>query len=121
MPNAPGMTLSLHVRESKTVLDSGFHAVDSGSSDWIPELLELHSGFQSPAIRIPHSKLSRIPNSRLPHMGSVLGLLGSLRASLRQSKPQNVHGNLVSRSPTHFLFQNCNTTQRLTMQKTMEN
>ena len=88
MPKAPGMTLSPHVRESKTVLDSGFHAVNSGSSDWIPELLELHSGFQSPAIRIPHSKLSRIPNSRLPHMGSVLGLLRSLRASLRQSNPK---------------------------------
>ena len=81
MPNAPGMTLSLHVRESKTVLDSGFHAVDSGSSDWIPELLELHSGFQSPAIPIPHSKISGIPKSRLPHMGSVLGLLRSLRQS----------------------------------------
>ena len=88
MPKAPGMTLSPHVRESKTVLDSGFHAVDSGSSDWIPELLELHSGFQSPAIRIPHSKLSRIPKSRLPHMGSLLGLLRSLRASLRQSNPK---------------------------------
>ena len=47
MPNAPGMTLSPHVRESKAVLDSGFHAVDPGSSDWTPELLELNSGFQS--------------------------------------------------------------------------
>ena len=36
-------------------------------------------------------------------------------------KPQNVHANLVARSPTHFLFQNCNTTQRQIMQKTMEN
>ena len=81
MPNAPGMTLSLHVRESKTVLDSGFHAVDSGSSDWIPELLELHSGFQSPAIPIAHSKISGIQKSRLPHMGSVLGVLRSLRQS----------------------------------------
>ena len=45
MPNAPGMTLSLHVRESKTVLDSGFQAVDSGSSDWILDSLriKLHS------------------------------------------------------------------------------
>ena len=117
MPNAPGMTLSLHVTESKTVLDSGFHAVDSGSSDWIPELLELHSGFQSPAIPIPHSKLSRIPKSRLPHMGSVLGLL----RSLRQSNPKKENANLAPRSPTHFLLQNCNTTQRLIMQKTMEN
>ena len=73
MPNAPGMTLSLHVTESKTVLDSGFHDVDSGSSDWILELLELHSGFQSPAIRITHSKLSWIPKSRFPHMGGTWG------------------------------------------------
>ena len=99
MPNAPAMTLSLHVRESKTVLDSGFHAVDFGSSDWIAELLELHSGFQIPAIRIPHSKLSRIPKSRLPHMGSVLGLLRSLRASLRLSNPKmctRSSGTLIS-------------------------
>ena len=115
MPNEPGITLSPHVRESKTVSDSR-------SSDWIPELLELHSGFQSPAIRIPLSKLSLIPKSRFPHMGSVLGLLRSLRAQLSEAiKPQNVHANLVARSPTHFLFQNCNTTQRLIMQKTMEN
>ena len=115
MPNAPGMTLSPHIRESKTVLDSGFHAVDSGSSDWIPELLELHSGFQSPAIRIPHSKLSRIPKSRLPHMGSVLSLLRSLRASLRQSNPKMYtliwHPDL----PRISFFRNCNTTQRLMM------
>ena len=55
--------LSLHIRESKTVLDSGFHAVDSGfqvpmlrvfvSGTWIPHSnlkwdsgsLELYSGF----------------------------------------------------------------------------
>ena len=122
MPNAPGMTLSPYVRESKTVLDSGFHAVNSGSSDWIPELLEVHSGFQSPAIRIPHSKLSRIPNSRLPHMGSVLGLLRSLRAFLRQSNPKMYtliwHPDLPRiRLLTNFLFQNCNTTQRLIRQK----
>ena len=80
MPNAPGMTLSLHVRESKTLLDSGL-ALDSG-------LLKLHSGFQSPAIQIPHSKISRIPKCRFPHMGSVLGPLRSLRTSLRQSNPK---------------------------------
>ena len=122
MPKAPGMTLSPHVRESKTVLDSGFHAVNSGSSDWIPELLELHSGFQSPAIQLPHSKLSRIPNSRLPHMGSVLGLLRSLRAFLRQSNPKMYtliwHPDLPRiRLLTNFLFQNCNTSQRLIRQK----
>ena len=114
MPNAPGMTLSLHVRESKTLLDSGL-VLDSG-------LLKLHSGFQSPAIQIPHSKISRIPKCRFPHMGSVLGPLRSLRASLRQSNPKMYaliwYPDLPRiRLLTNFLFQNCNTTQRLIRQK----
>ena len=114
MPNAPGMTLSLHVRESKTLLDSGL-VLDSG-------LLKLHSAFQSPAIQIPHSKISRIPKSRFPHMGSALGPLRSLRASLRQSNPKMYtliwHPDLPRiRLLTNFLFQNCNTTQRLIRQK----
>ena len=37
---------SPHVRESRTVLDSGFNAVDSGS--WV-----LDSGFQHSGLRIP--------------------------------------------------------------------
>ena len=37
---------SPHVRETKTVLDSGFHALDSG--------------FQGPGFRIPYAKISRI-------------------------------------------------------------
>ena len=37
---------SSHVRETKTVLDSGFHALDSG--------------FQGPGFRIPYAKISRI-------------------------------------------------------------
>ena len=37
---------SPHVRETKTVLDSGFHALDSG--------------FQGPGFRIPYAKISQI-------------------------------------------------------------
>ena len=37
------------VRESKTVLDSEFHAMDSA-------FLELYSGFQRPGVRIPQRK-----------------------------------------------------------------
>ena len=42
------MQLSLHVRESKTVLDSGFHTVDSGFQVLDPSLCQwnLESGFQ---------------------------------------------------------------------------
>ena len=66
-----------HVRrESKTVVDSGFHAVDSRfqvldsgffvSETWIPDsgLLELFSGFQ-----IPRIKIYQIPETGLPLMG----------------------------------------------------
>ena len=45
---------SPHVKESRTVLDSGFHAVDSG-------FRVLDSGFRIPAQWIPDSKKSWIP------------------------------------------------------------
>ena len=57
--------MSPYVREPKTVLDSGLHAVDSGF-----QLLDstrkifLDSGF-----RIPKAKISRIPESIFPYMG----------------------------------------------------
>ena len=58
--------------ESKTPLDSGFHAEDSGSNYQIPGLFQwnLDSGFQSlvgswiptPAgLLVPHAKITRIP------------------------------------------------------------
>ena len=31
---------SPHVRETKTILDSGFHAMDSGFQSWIPDLFQ---------------------------------------------------------------------------------
>ena len=69
---------SPYERKSKTVLDSGFHAVDSGSfvsTTWIPDsnrqwdfrFLELYSGFQSPGFRITLVKISRIPESGFPY------------------------------------------------------
>ena len=73
---------SPHVREPKTVLDSEFHAVDfqipvldssffleirtwiSDSNCWWDSgFIELDSGFQRPAFRIPQANLFRIPNS----------------------------------------------------------
>ena len=46
--------LSLHVRESKTVLDSGFHTVDSGFQVLDSSVCHLDSGFQSlVGFRIP--------------------------------------------------------------------
>ena len=55
----------------KTVLDSGFHAVDfrfqvldSGLYQW-----NLHSGFRTlVGFRIPRAKISRIPQSGFPYM-----------------------------------------------------
>ena len=56
--------LSPHVRESKTGLDSGFHAVDSspGMGFWMFCQWNWDSGFQS-LVGFPDS-LSRIPNSK---------------------------------------------------------
>ena len=65
----------------KASLNSGSHAWDSGfqvlgsgfivSGTWIPDsnrdrdsvILELNFGFQSPGVRIPQVKISRIPDS----------------------------------------------------------
>ena len=106
MPNAPGMTLSLHVRESKTVLDSGSHAVDSGSRYGIPKSSNpdtIFKNFTDSKIQIP----SHGVGFRSFKVSEVLS---------EAIKHQTLNGNLVPRSPKHFFFQNCNTTQRLIMQ-----
>ena len=71
---------SRHVRKSKTVLDYGFHAMDSGSrvmDSWFfvcgtcfgfqsladSGFLELNSRLQSPVIWIQQATISRIPDS----------------------------------------------------------
>ena len=63
--------ISPHVRKSKTFLDSGFHAVDSGFQVLDSSLCHwnLDSGFQPlvgfpipyAEFRIPQAKISRIP------------------------------------------------------------
>ena len=86
--------------ESKTVLDSGFHAVDSGfqllgsrsytvelgfripivsgipdSHSCIPDSKAQDSGFYKqkfPRFRILRAKISRIPESGFPYMGEVM-------------------------------------------------
>ena len=90
---------SPHVRESKTLLDSGFHAVDSGfhlldsrsfsvelgfririvsgipdSYTCIPNSKAQDSGFHKqkfPRFRIPNAKISRIPESGFLYMGQL--------------------------------------------------
>ena len=92
---------SPHVRESKTVLDSGFHAVDSefqlldsrsytvelgfripivsgipDSHSCIPDSNSQDSGFHKqkfPRFRILHAKISRIPESGFLYMGRQRG------------------------------------------------
>ena len=71
---------SPHVRDSKTVSDSGFHAVDSGFQvlhsslfQWNLDsglqslvdsgFLDLFSEFQSPGFQIPHTNISKITES----------------------------------------------------------
>ena len=91
---------SYNVRESKTLLDSGFHAVDSGfqlldsrsfsvelgfririvsgipdSYSCIPDSKAQDSGFHKqkfPRFRIPNAKISRIPESGFLYMGRRL-------------------------------------------------
>ena len=61
------MQLSLHVRESKTILDSGFHSVDSRFQVLDPSLCQwnLESGFQLfVGFRI-HLAVFRIPKPRI--------------------------------------------------------
>ena len=70
------MKISLHVRESKTFLDSGFQVVDSGfqgldsrffvSGTWDFGLLELYFGFQSPGTPYSTGKNFRDSRIRIP-------------------------------------------------------
>ena len=93
------MAFSPHVRESKTLLDSGFHAVDSGfqlldsrsfsvklwfpirivsgisdSYTCIPDSKTQDSGFHKqkfPRFWIPNAKISQIPESGFLYMGQA--------------------------------------------------
>ena len=68
---------SPHGRESKTVLDSGFHAVDSGTKDRIPErLCQWKLGFRIQIVSgIPdslslfRSTSTNFPDFKFPYMG----------------------------------------------------
>ena len=72
------------VRESKTVVDSGFHVLDSDSGfqvrdsgffvtgTWIPDSNPYRKwdfGFQSPGFAFPQAKISPIPESGFCYMG----------------------------------------------------
>ena len=101
------VNLSLpRVRESKTLLDSGFHAMDSGfhlldsrsfsvelgfririvsgipdSYTCIPDSKAQDSGFHKhkfPRFRIPNAKISRIPESGFLYMGRLSDAAGDL-------------------------------------------
>ena len=74
------------MRKCKTVLDSGFHAVDFGfhaldssRCQWnfdssiqivrgIPDSLSRIPAFQSPGFQIPQANISRIAESEFPYM-----------------------------------------------------
>ena len=79
--------ISRHVRESKTVLDSGFHAVDSRVQLLDSRSFSVELGFRIPIVsgildfygcipdskaqgfRIPQAKFSKIAESGFPYMG----------------------------------------------------
>ena len=102
------IAVSLHVRESKTVLDSGFQAVDSGFQVLDSRSFSVELGFRIPTpvsrirrsripdsssknfpwFRIPSAKICRTPESRYPYMGRALKDLGS---GQRWSKKRNKH------------------------------
>ena len=78
---------SAHVRESKTVLDSGFHAVDSG----FQSSLSVELGFRIPIVSGIPDSLSCIPDSKTQdskfykHKFSCFRNLGSLKWRDQQS------------------------------------
>ena len=84
-PAPPVFSFSPHVKESRTVLDSGFHSVDSGFQVLDSSICswKLDSGFQSlvgfriPKPRIPDSiliKSFRIPDCRSKYFPDSLTL-----------------------------------------------
>ena len=86
---APIKIKSRHVRESKTVLDSGFHAVDSRVQLLDSRSFSVELGFRIPIVsgildfygcipdskaqgfRIPQAKFSKIAESGFPYMGRI--------------------------------------------------
>ena len=78
---------SLHVRESKTVLNSGFHVVDSGfqvlnsgllinGKQWLTGLRSPWAELRipGPGFRIPHVKMFKSSESRFPYIpGKIRG------------------------------------------------
>ena len=115
----PG-NFSPHVRESKTLLDSGFHAVDSGfhlldsrsfsvelgfririvsgipdSYTCIPDSKAQDSGFHKqkfPRFRIPNAKISRILESGFLYMGRNFPV-GRTKKSFTLYIPTGISGN----------------------------
>ena len=103
-----------HVRESKTLLDSGFHAVGSGfhlldsrsfsvelgfririvseipdSYTCIPDSKAQDSGFHKqrfPRFRIPNAKISRIPESGFLYMGRLRARFSAAGRGKREAR-----------------------------------
>ena len=63
--SSENIVVSSHVRESKTVLDSGFQAANSGFQ-MLDSSLSVELGFW-----IPKAKVSPIPGSGFPYMGRI--------------------------------------------------
>ena len=81
--------VSPHVRESKTDLDSGFHAVDCGFAGTGFQSLSVELGFWIAIVsRIPDSLscIPRIPKPRIPDSPSKSFLDSGIQIPLHETK-----------------------------------
>ena len=65
------MGFEFHAVDSRfQVLESGFILILDAGFHETSEILDLHSGFQSPGFRITQENITRIPESGSPYMGN---------------------------------------------------
>ena len=128
IPSSSGIEPSLaspHIRESKTVLDFRFHALDSGF--WIPDsgfripgtgfqapdsslcqwdsgFLELYFWLQKPRFPIPQAKFSRIPDSTSKHFQDSGILIPLHGATCRPFNERRLLSGGASTAIRHWIF-----------------
>ena len=77
----------MHVKESKTVLDSGFHAADSGFQSlsvelgfWIPSAIQCDSGFLSAVFWIQKPRIADSTSKNFPDSTNQILCLHEMRS-----------------------------------------
>ena len=107
---APSLA-SPHIRESKTVLDVRFHALDSGLQapdsslcQWNPGFLELYFWLQKPGFPIPQAKFSRIPDSTSKHFQDSGILISFHGATCRPFNERRLLSGAASTAIRYWIF-----------------